>query len=157
MVRNRVKRRLRHLVADRLTDLPDGARVVVRALPPAVDSSSALLSSDLDHAMAGALRRAAPPDPTGGETVTRQRVIGFVLRIPSLLLMGLVRVYQLARLADVRQLVPLLPLVLGVRARGAAGARRGAGHLADGAAAAAMPPLEPGRRRRSSYQGEPTP
>ncbi len=65
MVRNRVKRRLRHLVADRLTDLPDGARVVVRALPPAVDSSSALLSSDLDHAMAGALRRAhrqIPPE-----------------------------------------------------------------------------------------------
>ncbi len=27
--------------------------------------------------------------------MTRQRVIGFVLRIPSLLLMGLVRVYQL--------------------------------------------------------------
>jgi len=63
VVRNRVKRQLRHLVADRLADLPDGALVVVRALPPAADSSSALLGSDLDHAMAGALRRARRPIP----------------------------------------------------------------------------------------------
>ena len=58
VVRNRVKRRLRHLVADRLADLPDGAHVVVRALPPAAGSSSSLLGSDLDHAIADALRKA---------------------------------------------------------------------------------------------------
>ena len=57
-MRNQVKRRLRHLVADRLADLPDGARLVVRALPPAAGSSSAMLGSDLDHALAAALRRA---------------------------------------------------------------------------------------------------
>jgi len=34
VVRNRVKRRLRHLVAARLADLPAGSLVVVRALPP---------------------------------------------------------------------------------------------------------------------------
>ena len=57
-MRNQVKRRLRHLVADRLAEVPDGARLVVRALPPAAGCSSALLGSDLDHALAAALRKA---------------------------------------------------------------------------------------------------
>jgi ribonuclease P protein component len=53
VVRNRVRRRLRHLVAARLDQLPAGSRVVVRALPPAAQASFAELGGDLD----GALRR----------------------------------------------------------------------------------------------------
>ncbi len=54
MVRNRVKRRLRAIMSTRLDALPDGAIVVVRALPPAADASYAELESDV----AGALRHA---------------------------------------------------------------------------------------------------
>jgi ribonuclease P protein component len=49
--RNRVKRRLRHLMRDRLDSLPQGSRVVVRALPPSGSASSADLGDDLDDAL----------------------------------------------------------------------------------------------------------
>lgn len=54
VVRNRVKRRLRHLVAARLAEqpLPDGTLVVVRALPlaaAATDSLAADLASAWDQ------------------------------------------------------------------------------------------------------------
>jgi ribonuclease P protein component len=52
--RNRVKRRLRHLMRERLDRLPDGSRVVVRALPAASRTSSSTLAEHLD----AALRRA---------------------------------------------------------------------------------------------------
>ncbi|MCW2820166.1 MAG: ribonuclease protein component [Marmoricola sp.] len=52
VVRNRVKRRLRHLTLDRLPRLPSGARVVVRALPPAAGSAYADLGADLDRCLA---------------------------------------------------------------------------------------------------------
>src|SRR5258708_21406194 len=58
VVRHRVARRLRHLVADRLAVLPPGARMVVRALPPAAAAPSGPLAADLD----AALRRGLP-DP----------------------------------------------------------------------------------------------
>ncbi|MEU7697294.1 MULTISPECIES: ribonuclease P protein component [unclassified Streptomyces] len=51
VVRNKVKRRLRHLVRDRLTELPPGSLVVVRALPGAGDAEHAQLSRDLDAAL----------------------------------------------------------------------------------------------------------
>ncbi|MCX5227348.1 ribonuclease P protein component [Streptomyces sp. NPDC006553] len=51
VVRNRVKRRLRHLVRDRLAELPPGSLVVVRALPGAGDAEHAQLSRDLDAAL----------------------------------------------------------------------------------------------------------
>ncbi|WP_214370197.1 ribonuclease P protein component [Pseudonocardia sp. H11422] len=57
VVRHRVARRLRHLVAPRLAELPPGSRLVVRALPPAADANSAELGSDLDAALRAALRR----------------------------------------------------------------------------------------------------
>jgi ribonuclease P protein component len=60
VVRNRVRRRLRHLVADRIDALPDGARLVVRALPPAAAATSAQLAADLDGALRTALRRIRP-------------------------------------------------------------------------------------------------
>lgn len=57
-VRNRVKRRLRHLMRDRLTTVPAGSRVVVRALPGAARCSSTELGRELDGALAKAAVRA---------------------------------------------------------------------------------------------------
>jgi ribonuclease P protein component len=54
--RNRVKRRLRHLVRGRLGDLPRGTDLVVRTQPGAADRSSSQLATDLDAALAAALR-----------------------------------------------------------------------------------------------------
>ena len=54
VVRNRVKRRLRHLMRSRMERLPAGCRVVVRALPPAGDAPAMALEADLE----AALRRA---------------------------------------------------------------------------------------------------
>jgi ribonuclease P protein component len=51
VVRNRVRRRLRHLCADRLGALPPGSILVVRALPPAAQADSALLGRELDAAL----------------------------------------------------------------------------------------------------------
>ena len=58
-VRNTVKRRLRHLLRDRLSQLPPGSLLVVRALPPAATASSADLAADLD----AVLRRLLRPVP----------------------------------------------------------------------------------------------
>jgi ribonuclease P protein component len=60
VMRNRVRRQLRHLVAARLWQLPQGARVVVRALPAAAGSTSAELASDLDAALTRCLGRISP-------------------------------------------------------------------------------------------------
>ncbi len=57
VVRNRVKRRLRHLVRERLAGLPAGTDLVVRALPGAAERGYPDLSSDLDAALAAALAR----------------------------------------------------------------------------------------------------
>jgi len=46
--RNLVRRRLRHLAADRLVHLPPGARLVVRANPPAARASFAQLGAEFD-------------------------------------------------------------------------------------------------------------
>ncbi|MFD8920000.1 ribonuclease P protein component [Streptomyces sp. NPDC059569] len=50
VVRNQVKRRLRHLIRERLSELPPGSLVVVRALPGAGDAEYAHLARDLDAA-----------------------------------------------------------------------------------------------------------
>jgi ribonuclease P protein component len=49
--RHRVTRRLRHLMGERLGDLPEGTALVVRAHPPAAGSTSAELGADLDAAL----------------------------------------------------------------------------------------------------------
>ena len=49
VTRNRVKRRLRHLVAERLPSLDSHCSVVVRANPAAAAESSAQLGHDLDR------------------------------------------------------------------------------------------------------------
>ncbi|MEU2564183.1 ribonuclease P protein component [Streptomyces longispororuber] len=51
VVRNTVKRRLRHLTRDRLALVPPGSLVVVRALPGAGDATYAQLADDLDAAL----------------------------------------------------------------------------------------------------------
>jgi ribonuclease P protein component len=56
VVRTTVKRRLRHLVRDRLGLLPPGSLLVVRALPPAATADSATLGADLDSALRRLLR-----------------------------------------------------------------------------------------------------
>ncbi|AUI62679.1 ribonuclease P protein component [Amycolatopsis sp. BJA-103] len=70
VVRHRVSRRLRHLVSARIGTLPPGSSLVVRALPPAADASSAELGSDLD----ASLRRlglSGPSAVTGKPRQTR--------------------------------------------------------------------------------------
>ena len=51
VVRNRVRRRLRHLLRERLGTLPAGTRVVIRANPAAATRTSAQLAADLDRAL----------------------------------------------------------------------------------------------------------
>jgi ribonuclease P protein component len=56
VVRNAVRRRLRHLVRERLGKLSPGTVLVVRALPGAAGASYARLGADLDAALAAAAR-----------------------------------------------------------------------------------------------------
>ena len=56
VVRNKVQRRLRHLVRPLLSELPAGASLVVRALPPAAGATFATLATDLEGALAAARR-----------------------------------------------------------------------------------------------------
>jgi len=56
VVRNQVKRRLRHLIRPHLDRLPAGTDVVVRALPAAATKTYADLQVDLDAALSAALR-----------------------------------------------------------------------------------------------------
>ncbi|MFJ7421789.1 ribonuclease P protein component [Streptomyces uncialis] len=51
VVRNTVKRRLRHLMRERIDLLPPGSLVVVRALPGAGDADHPDLARDLDAAL----------------------------------------------------------------------------------------------------------
>lgn len=57
--RNRVKRRLRHLLQPRLSSLPADSQVVIRALSNAADLSSEELAIILDRLLAIALRKAS--------------------------------------------------------------------------------------------------
>ncbi|MFD1718512.1 ribonuclease P protein component [Georgenia deserti] len=57
--RNRVKRRLRHVMRDRVSQLWPGTRIVVRALPAASRATSAELARDVDVALHKAQRRGA--------------------------------------------------------------------------------------------------
>jgi ribonuclease P protein component len=63
VTRNRVRRRLRHLVRARLDGLPAGASVVVRAHPAAAAASSVQLGRDLDDALRRAYRTPARSVP----------------------------------------------------------------------------------------------
>ncbi|MEP6462472.1 MAG: ribonuclease P protein component [Frankiaceae bacterium] len=56
VVRNRLRRRLQHLVADRRASLPPGSRTVIRALPGAERLRYADLGHELDALVARAGR-----------------------------------------------------------------------------------------------------
>lgn len=60
VVRNKVRRRLRHLVRPLLADLPPGTSLVVRALPGAARASFATLGDDLGAALVAARRPRRP-------------------------------------------------------------------------------------------------
>lgn len=70
VVRNRVRRRLRHLTRDRLGALPPGSDLVVRALPPAAEATYAELGEGLDRALKRALRGGTPGQGTAGRART---------------------------------------------------------------------------------------
>ena len=60
VIRNQVRRRLRHLVRSLLGELPGGSMLVVRALPAAAGASYATLENDLAAALAAARRPRRP-------------------------------------------------------------------------------------------------
>ena len=60
VTRNKVRRRLRHLVRPHLDELPAGTSLVVRALPPAAEASYAALAADLEGALTAARRPRRP-------------------------------------------------------------------------------------------------
>lgn len=62
VVRNRVERRLRHILADRRKVLPAGSLLVVRANPRSATASFQDLSVDVDRV----LHRLVRPVPAGG-------------------------------------------------------------------------------------------
>ncbi len=57
VTRNRVRRRLRHLVRDRIDQLPAGSMLVVRALPAAATATYVQLAEDLAAALRSAVRK----------------------------------------------------------------------------------------------------
>ena len=75
VVRHRVSRRLRHLLADRLALVPPGTDLVVRSRPAAADATSAELGEDLDAALRrlGLTGPTGPTGPTGGAAQERKR------------------------------------------------------------------------------------
>lgn len=66
VTRNRVRRRLQHLLAARMQPLPPGTTLVVRATGPGADLASAALAVHLDRALAAALRPRTPRPPRSG-------------------------------------------------------------------------------------------
>lgn len=62
VVRNRAKRRLRALVGDRLTVLPPGVDVVVRANPAAAHADTQELAQALERGLARTLARLEEPE-----------------------------------------------------------------------------------------------
>jgi ribonuclease P protein component len=63
VVRNRVRRRLRHLTVDHLRRLPDGTLLVLRALPAAAGATSGQLAADLNRVLERLVPRPRPPAP----------------------------------------------------------------------------------------------
>ena len=74
VVRHRVVRQLRALVADRIDEFPPGSRCVVRALAPAADLGSAGLAIELDNVVRRALQRAG--SETGGHRSANPSLTG---------------------------------------------------------------------------------
>lgn len=69
VVRNRVTRRLRHIAAARLDELPDGTGLVIRARPPAATATAGELTSDVLSALQRCLSRVGR-DPVPASAVS---------------------------------------------------------------------------------------
>jgi ribonuclease P protein component len=67
VVRNRVKRRLRHLLRARMSQLAPGSLVVVRAQPGAADADHVELARDLDAALRKLLK-GSPRSAASGDS-----------------------------------------------------------------------------------------
>ncbi|MFW6091500.1 MAG: ribonuclease P protein component [Actinomycetota bacterium] len=65
VARNRVRRRLRHLMRERLARLPGGIEVVIRARPDAAGARYETLATELDDALDRALDRTLARVPDG--------------------------------------------------------------------------------------------
>jgi ribonuclease P protein component len=63
VVRNRVRRRLRHHARAIARELPEGALLVVRALPAAAAASGEVLQADLESCLARVRRKTGPAVP----------------------------------------------------------------------------------------------
>jgi ribonuclease P protein component len=61
VVRNRTKRILRALMSTRISGVPDGVDVVIRAKADLPGTPSAAVGQDLDRLLATVLRRVLPP------------------------------------------------------------------------------------------------
>ena len=61
VIRNRTTRVLRHLVAARLSRIPEGCDLVVRVNPAATEASTTELAAELDRALDTVLRRLGSP------------------------------------------------------------------------------------------------
>ena len=57
VTRNRVKRRLRHLMRERVAGLDEGSLLVVRALPASAGATYADLGVELDRCLARVMAR----------------------------------------------------------------------------------------------------
>jgi ribonuclease P protein component len=68
VVRHRVARRLRHICADLIHELPVEVDIVIRALPGAVDASTA----ELDRQLRAALRKLEPQAQTAWPVTSSQ-------------------------------------------------------------------------------------
>jgi len=71
VVRNRVRRQLRHLVRDRIDQLPAGSDLVIRVLPEATGRTYGQLAADLDAAIAAAQTSARPGTRSGERSQRR--------------------------------------------------------------------------------------
>ena len=76
VIRNTVRRRLRHLMLDRLEALPAGTDVVVRALPGSGTAPYSRLEKDLDAALAGARTRKSRTATRRGPSAATTRGVG---------------------------------------------------------------------------------
>jgi ribonuclease P protein component len=74
VTRTRVKRRLRHLTAQRLERLRPGSLLVVRANPSSAQASSAALAADLDGALDRVLTQ-PPASPTRARGVAANSAV----------------------------------------------------------------------------------
>ena len=61
VTRNRVKRRLRHLMRERVTSLPSGSMLVVRALPTAAGADYRDLAVELDRCLSREATKVTTP------------------------------------------------------------------------------------------------